>query len=396
VHSELGVLRGGGENFTRSLFCAFAERGHDVSAAFIADSDGRYPFLLPGKIRPIPLTGRWSRKLGQVFLSNVARRIPPGTRLRTSWDRLQEAFCWRSVRWHDRRFSRRIELEFECSWKEYDAVFVHGSVELASRIARHCPTVLRLPGRVPVNVAPMLKSVHAVCANGDVLSYIRGFLGDHALEVPIGLDSELFTPGLSCIRRQLGWTENHWVVGYVGRLAYIKGVDLLAEAFKEMRKINPHARLLIVGSGEEEEKLRSSLRSELAGGVAYLESDVPHELLADWYRAMDVFVMPSRYENCSNAVLEALACGVPFLGSDVEGNRRLVETEGGWLFPHGSAESLAHILHSLSEDPCITRDQNVAKAERVRRCYSWEVSAKQLEDIFLSCRHRKAHSPCRP
>ena len=68
---------------------------------------------------------------------------------------------------------------------------------------------------------------------------------------------------------------------------------------------------------------------------------------------MNVFVMPSRYENFSNAVLEALACGVPFLVSDVGGNRCLAEDEGGWHFTPGSADSLGAgpPLHSREPAP---------------------------------------------
>jgi len=396
VHSELGVLRGGGENFTRNLFLAFAERGHDVSAAFIADLRGHYPILLPAKIRPIPLVGRWSRKLGQEALSRVAGMIPQGTQLRDQWDRVQAAICWRTVRWHDRRFTRRIELEFDGRWQEFDAVYVHGSVLLASRIARYCPTVLRLPGPVSAELAPVLRTIHAVCANGDVLNQIRQFLGAHATELPVGLDGDIFKPGPSLVRQRLEWTENHWVVGYVGRLAYVKGIDLLADAFGKIRKTIPHARLLVVGSGEEEGKLRTCLNTELISGFAHIESDVSHELLADWYRAMDLFVMPSRYENYSNAVLEALACGVPFLGSDVGGNRRVVETEGGWLFDQGSADSLAQTLHFLAENPGLAGDPRACGKETVRYRYSWETSAKRLEDIVQPCLHMKVGAICRP
>jgi glycosyltransferase involved in cell wall biosynthesis len=396
VHSELGVLRGGGENFTRNLFLAFAERGHDVSATFIADSNCRYPILLPAKIRPIPLAGYWSRKLGQEALSNLAGWIPQGTQLRAQWDRVQAAICWRTVRWHDRRFTRRIELEFGGRWNEFDAVYVHGSAFLASRIARYRPTVLRLPGPVSAAFAPVLKAVHVVCANGDALSQIREFLGDHATELPVGLDSGLFKPGPSWVRERLGWTKENWVIGYVGRLAYIKGIDLLADAFRKIRKTIRHARLIIVGSGEEEGKLRTDLSAELREGVAHIESDVSHELLADWYRAMDLFVMPSRYENYSNAVLEALACGVPFLGSDVGGNRRLAETKGGWLFAHGSADSLVKVIDSIAKNPCLARDRGTFGAEKVRQRYSWETSAERLEDILQSCLDMKVGSACRP
>ena len=58
LHSELGVLQGGGETFSKNLFTAFAERGHQIEAAFVADSAGKYPMALPRCIKPIPIPGR--------------------------------------------------------------------------------------------------------------------------------------------------------------------------------------------------------------------------------------------------------------------------------------------------------------------------------------------------
>src|SRR5438093_1432952 len=112
LHSELGVLRGGGENFTRNLFSAFAARGHHVAAAFVADRRSRYPIPLPSGIEPIPLPGWWSRKLGQAALSAIGRRIPPTSQLSLEWGRLQEKISWRSIGWHNRRFRSRVEQKF--------------------------------------------------------------------------------------------------------------------------------------------------------------------------------------------------------------------------------------------------------------------------------------------
>jgi glycosyltransferase involved in cell wall biosynthesis len=392
IHSELGVLRGGGENFTKNLFTALAERGHDVFAMFIAGPEGRYPFSLPEQIKPIPLAGYWSRKLGQQLLSNLARQIP-WTTLREKWEHVQEAICWRTIRWHDRRFTVRVLHEFAQRWSEFDAVYVHGSTVLASMIAQYCPTILRLPGPISIEFAPALRTVHVVCANGDALDHIRMFLGEHASELPIGLDTNRFKPGDSSIRRRLGWSEGQCVIGYVGRLAHVKGIDLLAHAFCRMRKILPYARLLIVGSGEEDKKIRTILASELKDGFVHIESDVPHESLPEWYRAMDVFVMPSRYENYSNAVIEALACGVPFLVSTVGGNKRLAEeTQGGWLFPHGSTDALLEAMKSIASNPQMRKDRGNMGTRNVRQKYSWAASAKRLEDMLRSARRIRANS----
>jgi glycosyltransferase involved in cell wall biosynthesis len=224
--------------------------------------------------------------------------------------------------------------------------------------------------------------VQAVCANGDALARLENFLGDHAIELPIGLDTELFTPGPTSLRTLLGWTEQHFVIGYVGRLTRLKGVDLLASAFHELAKTAPDARLLIIGSGHEEGNIRSILEKELATGVAYIKPDVSHEHLSQWYRAMDLIVMPSRYENFSNALVEAMACSVPFLASDIGGNRMLAEGGAGWLFEPNSISSLSEQLRGVVQDRAVVKAPGEIGARYVREHYSWAVSAERLESIL--------------
>ena len=384
LHSELGILRGGGENVTRNLFAAFAKRGHDITAAFVANRNGQYRIPLPSDIKPIPLPGWWSRKFGQRILSSIGRCMPSKFELRAQWDRVQEAICSRTIRWHDRRFTRRVERDFGERWRDFDVVYVHGSVVLAGKVARYCPTVLFLPGPVTAELEPALRAAHVVCAHDDALARIHEFLGNHAVELRLGLDCQIFTPGTTSVRSALGWTDQHRVVGYVGRLAHIKGIDLLATAFRQIAENVDNIRLLIVGTGEEEGKIRSILAKQLARGMVHIESDVPHQRLADWYRAMDLFVMPSRYETMSNAILEALACEVPFLASGVGGNRIIARTGGGWLFQHECAKSLSTCLQHIIENRQEMKSRGTLGAEYVRKHYSWSASAERLESIIKS------------
>lgn len=384
LHSELGVLQGGGENYTRNLFAEIVKRGHQVSATFIADPNGKYPIPLPPGIKPLPIPGWWSRKLGQGMLTSIGRCLSYGSWLWTKWDHFQAALCWRTVKWHDRRFQRCVEHEFADHWKEFDMVYVHGNVILASQVAQHCPTVLFLPGPTAAKYLSALRRVHAVCAHGDALAQTREFLGDLAIELSIGVDSHVFIPGPTSVRTALGWTNQHKVVGYVGRLAHVKGVDLLASAFRDLSRTRPDMRLLIIGSGEEEKKIRSILAKEFARGLVHIEPNLSHQQLAEWYRAMDIFVMPSRYENFANVILETLACGVPFLASDVGGNRMLGETGVGWLFQAGSISSLCESLSDIFQAPSEMKVRGGLGPSFVQKRHSWAFTADQLEGIIES------------
>lgn len=384
IHSELGVLRGGGENFTRNLFCAFADRGHQVTAAFLADHKNRYPIPLPPQIKSIPIPGWWSRNAGQEFFSTIRVHLPGKDQFRIMWDRLQEAASWRVSRWHERRFQKRVEYDFASRWKEFDAVYVHHSAVLAAKVALLRPTILRLPGPVGDHLAPVLRNVHAVCANGDAFNCIRAFLGDHAMELPIGVDAARFRPGGATIRSRLGWKCEDRVVGYVGRLTHLKGVDLLALAFHDIARAFPDVKLLIVGSGAEEKFIRSTLDKEIAQRRVHIEVDVDHDELSPWYRAMDLLVMPSRYENFSNAMLEGMACGVPFVASDTGGNKMLSNTHAGWLFKTGTVNSLASQIISILKCPGESKRRGELGARHVHKSFSWAVSAQRLEQIFMS------------
>jgi glycosyltransferase involved in cell wall biosynthesis len=99
---------------------------------------------------------------------------------------------------------------------------------------------------------------------------------------------------------------------------------------------------------------------------------------------MDLMVMPSRYETNSNALLEAMACGIPFLASNVGGNRKLSETGAGWLFESESIPSLQQGLHRLLENRAELKARGEASLRAVRNHPSWAVSAERLEAIIAS------------
>jgi glycosyltransferase involved in cell wall biosynthesis len=388
LHSELGVLRGGGENFTRNLFSAFAQRGHHVAAAFVADRNGKYPLALPASIQPVPICGWWSSTLGEATLAAVGGYLAHHGRCRKEWDRIRAAISWRVFAWHKRRFQRRAEKKLRCFWQRFDAAYVHGDALLAFMAARYLPTVLRLPGPVTEELTQILREVDAVCANGDALLRVQSFLGEHAIELQVGLDEKLFKPGETSVRQRLGWTNRDKVIGYVGRLAHIKGVDLLSAAFRAVANDFPSAKLLLVGSGEQEKNIRSDLAKELSRRVVHIERDVDHENLPEWYRAMDLLVMPSRYENFSNAIIEAMACGVSFLASDVGGNRILAKSGAGILFDAESASALEACLRDVLMCRSQLKLRGQLAFEHVRNHYSWSATADKLENILCSIRER--------
>ena len=134
----------------------------------------------------------------------------------------------------------------------------------------------------------------------------------------------------------------------VGRLSWQKGYDVLLHAYPIIRRAHPTVSLTILGEGEardELEALRQDLGvSDLVRFMGFVNNPYP------WVRGADLFVLPSRYEGFSNALVESLALGTPVVATDCAGGNREVVQEGkdGWLAVTDDPESLANaVSHGL-------------------------------------------------
>lgn len=172
------------------------------------------------------------------------------------------------------------------------------------------------------------------------------------LSIPNGVDLDMFRPwpgDRRALRIELGLSEKDKVVTFVGRLTPMKRVDLLVRALGRIRPSVPEARLVIVGDGPVQ-----SAAQQLAAGLGLDDSVVFVGLkrnVVPYLQTGDLFVLPSDAEGMSIALLEAMACGVPVLVSDFEGNRELVtDSINGMLFHMGSEESLAQKMEKLLLD----------------------------------------------
>lgn len=115
-------------------------------------------------------------------------------------------------------------------------------------------------------------------------------------------------------RRELGIDEDAWVIGQVGRFDYQKNPEFTIALFSQISCSNPKARLMLVGRGKQEKQLREQIRNLGLEGKAELyisRNDIP-ELL----KAMDVFILPSRFEGFGIVLVEAQASGLPCVVSD--------------------------------------------------------------------------------
>ncbi|MFJ8439247.1 glycosyltransferase [Kitasatospora griseola] len=141
--------------------------------------------------------------------------------------------------------------------------------------------------------------------------------------VPNGVDLAHFTPADPASRRSarmaLGLEQSAPLAVCVGRLCRQKGQDVLLDAWEQVQRRLPAARLVLVGGGPEAEALARRVRALPVPSGVRLEGDVADPRL--WLAAADLAVLPSRWEGMALAPLEAMACGRPVLLTDVAGAR---------------------------------------------------------------------------
>ena len=206
-------------------------------------------------------------------------------------------------------------------------------------------------------------------------------LPDHKITVvPLGLDLEhllaIETPDRS-LRSSLGWSEDHLVVGYVGRLVPIKDVPMLLAAFAELARDNPAARLLIVGDGEQREKLEEAARAQRVTPLVHFagwQHDLPRV-----YGAMDVVALTSRNEGTPVAIIEAMAAARPVVATSVGGVPDVVrQGESGLLVAPEDSVAFAAALARLAEDPLLRRHMGQQGREQVSRRFG---SARLVSEV---------------
>lgn len=168
-----------------------------------------------------------------------------------------------------------------------------------------------------------------------------------------------------------------------GRLAPWKGFDTLIDAMPDILGRRPNARLLIAGSGPEEESLTDQIQKANLDGRVILVGPLDRRSLARHLSASDVFVLASTYEGFSHVLLEAMHAGLPVVASRVGGNPELVDEGESGLLVNPRAEDVAVAVHRLAADVEL-RQRLSRNAPRRASSFRWEDMVSKTRDILSS------------
>lgn len=222
---------------------------------------------------------------------------------------------------------------------------------------------------------PLLESCDVVVATTSSYALTSPVLSqfmDKLEIIPNAVDTKVFYPGKK---------EREPIVLYVGRLIEYKGVDILLRAMQEVKQKLKDSRLVIVGDGEDRERLETLSRK--LGVVAEFKGKLPESEVSRWIRKARVLVLPSfsRLEAFGIVLIEAMASATPVIGSSIPGVRD-VAMEGGLVF--SGVDDLAEKIFSVMTDDRLAGKLSRRGLKAVNEKYSWEVVSKRVENLYYT------------
>ncbi|MGA8848994.1 MAG: glycosyltransferase family 4 protein [Dehalococcoidia bacterium] len=214
-------------------------------------------------------------------------------------------------------------------------------------------------------------------------SHSLGFPEKRITVVPNGVDLSCFNGEMdaSLMREELGIGDEPLVVT-ASRLIKRKSPALLISAFARVLKVVPDAKLVIAGSGREEDNLSRQIKSLNIKNSVFMVGGLAKEKVAQLLAAADVFALPSEVESFGLALLEASAAGVPIVCSNSGGVPEVFQDGfNALLYPPGDDNAMAKAIICLIQDGELAKTISANAVETASK-FTWEMAAKRTLRVY--------------
>ncbi len=363
-----------------------------------------------------PLFERLARSPGYDIRVLYSRDHQPNQAWRLDPPRFSTRVLWNAVpaRWHGRFLIGGINPGVRRELRRFrpDAVIIYGYNTATTLLALHWADKHRVPVlmRSDSNVLeeegkpPLMLAFKRLYLNW-VTQRVSGFLSvgtansqywmrygakpENIFLARYAVDNDHFRSQAArhrtCreqIRNENGWRE-HYLLLYVGRLAPVKGIDVLIEAVRCLSQARPDIGLLIVGEGPERMALESRARS--LPQIHFLGfKDL--EFLPKFYGVSDLFVLPSVREPWGLVVNEAMASGLPVIATHKSGAAQdlIIEGKNGFLVPHNHTAALASAIDQACQSEERLRAMGEAAQQAVAE-WNYEATLSGFYQALTSC-----------
>ena len=287
--------------------------------------------------------------------------------------------------WAARSLKIPVVYEMRAAWE--DAAVDHGTTQEGS--ARY-----RLTRALETWTLKHADEVTTICEGlrQDIVS--RGIPPGKVTVIPNAVDAELFpviTEPDRALRRDLG-LDDAFVVGFVGSFYAYEGLDTLIAALPGIAAVLPSARLLLVGGGSEEDRLKAqAARLGIADRIVFT-GRVAHRDVARYYGLIDLLAYPRKSMRLTETVtplkpLEAMAQGRLLIASNVGGHRELIaDGQTGYLFEPNNPDALARAVGRVLANRDKWDETRRAGRHFVETERSWRTSAGRYADVYRRAR----------
>ncbi len=216
----------------------------------------------------------------------------------------------------------------------------------------------------------------------------------------INIDAQLWRPDpqwRALVRQELGVPETVPLILVVTRLSADKAPAVLAYTARQLARKTAQFVLYVVGDGSEFDWVRTFVQEHQLEERVRLLGAVPNERVRELLTAADIFFLPSQWEGIALSIYEAMACGLPVVGTDVGGQRELVTPECGILLARSEAETeaaqYADVLMELLAQPQRRHTMGQAGRVRVRTHFSIEQMGAHLVALLQEAMQSHVQDP---
>lgn len=298
-------------------------------------------------------------------------------------------FMWRSIR----KTVQQTTADFETDWVL--SYWAHPDGEAGLEAARACgaKSAVIVGGSdvlILTQNARRKACVQRVLTESDAIFAVSEGLRRHVIDLGVdggkvhtiyqGINESVFHPGFKSLARQeIGIPVSSRMFLWVGRLVPVKQLSLLIEAFSKVRQAEPAAQLVLAGDGPLLSETRQAVEQAGLTEAVHFAGPIPQENLPAWYRAADATVLSSYSEGLPNVFRESLACGTPFVSTDVGSISEIASPEYAVLARGGDADDLTRAMLEVLN----VRYQLGAQNYKAR---NWADTASEMTNVMAGVR----------
>jgi glycosyltransferase involved in cell wall biosynthesis len=363
INRMMGVKFGGGENADLNFAISLTKRGHDVK-------------IITGRIK-----NKQPPELGD--LNNIQIKYLKTVYLRKYAYKIEKYKFFKKIA----PFFYELDLLiFEIKAYKYvkkqllmpNAFQICALPRLASRLKKLSNTSVnvRWPGRPGKTKLKLLYNYDTNIANGDVFKYLNSIHVSNLKFVNIGVNTSKFYPNKTINN------ENQIRFLFVGRLIKIKNVPLLINSFKSALQKSDSIRLTIAGFGDK--NIIDFIKKEIkdSSSINYI-GEIKKDNMPKLYGDHDVFLITSNYDNFPNTVIEAMASGLPVIGTSVGGiTDQIINNKTGFLFEKNNGNQLTEYILKLTNNKELINKFGIMARKKILKDFNWDKSASDLEKLY--------------